>query len=401
MIIIKTSAALISIFLYLSTPVLAQQNNAVKIGVLSDIGGPYSDVTGPGSITAAKMAIEDMGGNILGNPVELVSADHKHKPDLGSSIARRWFDAESVDAIFDIYNSGVALAVQKLAEEKDKILISTVNSGKLTGDSCSTHGFQWGPDGYSLATITVKGVQGDKKSSWYFMTVDYTAGHSLEGDASRTVEELGGSVKGHVRFPLGTTDFSSFLLRAQASKADYIGFIGGGSDLANATKQSNEFQIQATNQKFMTTSLTTADIIGLGSDITSGLPIVYSFYWNQSPESRAWADRFYKIQGTMPTDMQANVYSAVTHYLKSVKQAGTTETAAVLKTMKELPVNDFYTSDAHIRDDGRLMRDIYFGWVKAPSEKEDEYDLIDIVDTFSGEESFISASLSECHLLTN
>lgn len=377
----------------------AESNEPIKIGVLSDMSGPYSQIVGPGSVVAAKLAVEDAGGTVLGRRVEVLVGDHKHKPDLGASIARRWFDQDGVRAIFDIYNSGVALAVQELAQSKDRILVSTVNSGELTGKSCSPNGMQWGPDGHALATITVKGVEGAKPKSWYFLTVDYTAGHSLERDAKRAVEKVGGSWKGAVRFPLGTTDFSSYLLQAQASKAANIGFAGGGSDLLNAIKQANEFQMAKGGQRFVSTSLTTADINALGDDVTAGFPAVFSFYWGLSPETEKWSERFKKAQGSLPTDMQADVYSAVLHYLKSVAAAGTVDTKAVLQKMKTTPVNDMFTKDAHVRADGRLMRAIYFGTVKPVKERKDSEDLIAVGKKFTGDEAFLPRDQSECPLL--
>lgn len=378
---------------------LAQAGQPVKIGILNDQSGPYSSITGAGAVVAARLAVEDVGGSLLGKPVEVVMADHQHKPDIGSSIARRWFDTEGVGAVFDIYNSGVALAVQKIAEEKNKILVSTVNSGELTGRSCSANGMQWGPDGYALSTLTVKGVNAAKPGSWFFLTVDYTAGHSLEKDARQTVEKLGSKVAGAVRFPLGTADFSSYLLQAQASKANYLGFVGGGADLLNAAKQADEFQLQRSGQRFVTTSLTTADIVALDNKKAAGLPIVFSFYWDQSPEARAWADRFKKVHGQLPTDMQANVYSAVLHYLKAVKAANSADTKAVLAKMRELPVNDFFTANARIREDGRLMRDMYYGTVKAPDAMKNKDDLIVVEKKFSGDEAFIPRAMSQCALL--
>lgn len=371
----------------------------IKIAILTDQSGPYSKIVGPGSVVAAKMAVEEIGGFVLGRPVEVLAGDHQHKPDLGASIARRWFDQEDVRAIFDIYNSGVAIAVQELARSKDRILISTVNSGALTGESCSANGMQWGPDGHALATITVKGVDGDEPKSWYFLTVDYTAGHSIEKDAKRAVEQIGGAWKGAVRFPLGTTDFSSYLLQAQASGADNIGLAGGGSDLLNAVKQFDEFQLASGGQRFVTTGLTTVDIDALGGDVAAGLPIVFSFYWGLSPETQEWSDRFRQIHGELPTDMQANVYSGVLHYLKSVAAAGTVETKDVLVKMKETPVHDMFTADARIRADGRLMRDIYFGTIKSIQDRKNEDDLIETGNKFSGATAFLPAERSDCSLL--
>ena len=377
------------------------QSGAVKIGILNDQAGAYSGISGPGSVVAAKLAIEDMGGQVLGKPVEVVIADHSHKPDIGSSIARRWFDTENVNAIFDIYSSGVALAVQKVAQDKDRILVvSTASSKDIGGKSCSANGMQWGNDGYSVANLVIKGASGAQPNTWYFLTVDYTAGHSIEADARRMIEAGGGKVAGSVRFPLGSSDFGSYLLQAQASKAKNIGFIGGGADFTNSAKQANEFQIREAGQRFTPFSLTTDDIYALGSKVTAGMPVVQSFYWDESPASRAWTERFKKAHGgKMPTDPQANVYSAVLHYLKAVKAAGTADTKAVLAKMKETPVSDFFTQNAKIRADGRLMRDMHYGVAKAPEQMKNKDDIVTLVKKYSGEESFVPAAQSECPLL--
>ena len=394
--ILLASAALLVLT---QAPFALAQTKAVKIGVLNDQGGPYSSVTGPGAVAAARMAIEDVGGPVLGKPVELVAADHQHKPDVGSAIARRWYDAEGVDAVFDIYNSGVALAVQRLAQEKNKVLISSVNTAEITGKSCATNGLQWGGDGYALANLTVKGAYKGKPESWYFLTVDYAAGHSLEKDARAAVETQGGKVLGAVRFPLGSTDFSSYLLQAQASKADNIGILGGGTDLLNAIKQADEFQIRKTKQKVIPFALTTADVVALTNQTAQGFPLVMSFYWDENPATRAWTERFRKSQGKLPTDLQANVYSAVLHYLKAVQAAGTTDAKAVLAKMRDTPVEDFYTHGARIREDGRLMRDMIYAEAKAPGQMKSKDDLVSVVKRFTGEQAFLPRALSECPLV--
>ncbi|WP_448254164.1 ABC transporter substrate-binding protein [Ottowia oryzae] len=394
--ILLASAALLVLT---QAPFALAQTKAVKIGVLNDQGGPYSSVTGPGAVAAARMAIEDVGGPVLGKPVELVAADHQHKPDVGSAIARRWYDAEGVDAVFDIYNSGVALAVQRLAQEKNKVLISSVNTAEITGKSCATNGLQWGGDGYALANLTVKGAYKGKPESWYFLTVDYAAGHSLEKDARAAVEAQGGKVLGAVRFPLGSTDFSSYLLQAQASKADNIGILGGGTDLLNAIKQADEFQIRKTKQKVIPFALTTADVVALTNQTAQGFPLVMSFYWDENPATRAWTERFRKSQGKLPTDLQANVYSAVLHYLKAVQAAGTTDAKAVLAKMRDTPVEDFYTHGARIREDGRLMRDMIYAEAKAPGQMKSKDDLVSVVKRFTGEQAFLPRALSECPLV--
>lgn len=376
------------------------QDRPVKIGVLNDQASVYSAITGPGSVAAARLAIEDMGGSMFGKPIELVSADHGHKPDLGSAIARRWFDTEGVDAIFDIYSSGVALAVQGIAEQKNKLLVvSMASSRDISGKSCSPNGMQWANDGYEVANLTIKGSSGDKPTSWFFLTVDYTAGHSIEGDAKKMIEKGGGKFVGAVRFPLNTPDFSSFLLQAQNSGAKNIGFIGGGADMTNAIKQAAEFGIERTGQRFVPFSLTTVDVKSLGNQTTQGMPLVLSYYWDASDQTKAWAERFKKAFGKMPSDPQANVYSAVLHYLKSVKAAGTTDTAAVVAKMREMPVEDLFTSGAHIREDGRLMRDVYYAEVKKPSAMSGSTDLITLVKKMPGSEAFIPASESDCKLL--
>lgn len=394
--ILLASAALLVLT---QAPFALAQTKAVKIGVLNDQGGPYSSVTGPGAVAAARMAIEDVGGPVLGKPVELVSADHQHKPDVGSAIARRWYDAEGVDAVFDIYNSGVALAVQRLAQEKNKVLISSVNTAEITGKSCAANGLQWGGDGYALANLTVKGAYKGKPESWYFLTVDYAAGHSLEKDARAAVETQGGKVLGAVRFPLGSTDFSSYLLQAQASKADNIGIQGGGTDLLNAIKQADEFQIRKTKQKVIPFALTTADVVALTNQTAQGFPLVMSFYWDENPATRAWTERFRKSQGKLPTDLQANVYSAVLHYLKAVQAAGTTDAKAVLAKMRDTPVEDFYTHGARIREDGRLMREMIYAEAKAPGQMKSKDDLVSVVKRFTGEQAFLPRALSECPLV--
>ena len=394
--ILLASAALLVLT---QAPFALAQTKAVKIGVLNDQGGPYSSVTGPGAVAAARMAIEDVGGPVLGKPVELVAADHQHKPDVGSAIARRWYDAEGVDAVFDIYNSGVALAVQRLAQEKNKVLISSVNTAEITGKSCAANGLQWGGDGYALANLTVKGAYKGKPESWYFLTVDYAAGHSLEKDARAAVEAQGGKVLGAVRFPLGSTDFSSYLLQAQASKADNIGILGGGTDLLNAIKQADEFQIRKTKQKVIPFALTTADVVALTNQTAQGFPLVMSFYWDENPATRAWTERFRKSQGKLPTDLQANVYSAVLHYLKAVQAAGTTDAKAVLAKMRDTPVEDFYTHGARIREDGRLMREMIYAEAKAPGQMKSKDDLVSVVKRFTGEQAFLPRALSECPLV--
>lgn len=378
---------------------LAQADKPVKIGVLNDQAGPYSAITGAGSAAAARLAIED-AGPVLGKPVELVVGDHGGKPDVGATLARRWYDQDGVSAIFDIYHSGVALAVQRFAQEKDKVLaISMASSRDIGGKSCSPNGFQWANDGYAVANLTIKGAAAAQPNSWYFLTVDYAAGHSIEKDSRTMVEAAGGKTLGSARFPLGTGDFSSFLLQAQSSKAKNVGFIGGGADLTNSAKQALEFGIQKGGQNYIPFSMTTEDVYALGNKVTADMPVVLSFYWDETPATRTWTERFRKATGKMPTDPQANVYSAVLHYLKAVKAAGTTETKVVLEKMKSTPVDDFFTQGARIRADGRLMRPLWYATVKSPEQMKNPNDQLVLKKKFTGEEAFMPVAASECPAL--
>jgi branched-chain amino acid transport system substrate-binding protein len=377
---------------------LQAQEKQAKVGILNDQTGPLSALSGPGSVAAARMAIED-AGLVLGKPVLLVVGDHTNKPDVGSAIARRWFDTEGVGAVFDIYSSGVALAVQKVTAEKDRILVTTSSSRDLTGKNCTNSSFHWTNDGYSIANLQLKGAAGNKPNTWFFLTVDYAAGHGAEADAKQMIQSNGGTFVGSVRFPLGSPDFSSYLLQAQASKAKNIAFIGGGVDISNATKQVVEYGIQKAGQIYVPFTLLSEDVFALGNKTAAGLPIITTFYWDESPATKAWSERFKKITGKMPTDPQANVYSAVSHYLKAVKAAGTTETKAVLEKMKALPVQDFFTNNARIRADGRLMRDSLYATVKSPEQMKYPEDIMTVVKKYSGEESFMPVAMSECPLL--
>ncbi|MFT3801021.1 MAG: ABC transporter substrate-binding protein [Burkholderiaceae bacterium] len=386
----------------LAFPAFAQSNGPVKIGILNDQSGVFSSITGAGSVVAARLAIEDIGGSLFGKPIEVVVGDHQHKPDVGSAMVGRWFDNDGVGAVFDIYSSGVALAVQKLTQDRDKILVlSMASSRDLSGKACSPNGMQWANDGYAVANLTVKGMAATAKpNTWYFITVDYAAGHSIEKDSRTMIDGVQGKTVGSVRFPIGTPDFSSYLLQAQASKAKNIGLIAGGADLTNATKQAGEFRIRESGQNFIPFSMTTDDIYALGNQVSAGMPIVQSFYWDESDASRAWTERFRKaFNGKMPTDPQANVYSAVLHYLKAVKAVGSTDTKAVLAKMKQTSVEDFFTKGAKIRADGRLMRDMYYAVAKAPEEMKNKDDVVKLVKKFSAEETFMPVSISECPLL--
>jgi branched-chain amino acid transport system substrate-binding protein len=371
----------------------------IKIGVLSDMSGPYADQAGLGSVEAARMAIEDAGGRIGGQPIELVSADHQHKTDVANSIVRHWFDVDGVDVIVDIPNSAVALAMQQLAKEKNKIaLYATAATTELTGKQCSPNGIQWVYDAYSNAAGLAKALvaQGDK--SWFFLTVDYALGISLQAEAAKAITALGGTVVGSVRHPLNNPDFSSFLLQAQASDAKVIAFANAGSDTINSVKQAGEFGLTK-NHVIVAPLVYISDIHSMGLQMAQGLTYIEGFYWDLNDDTRAWSKRFFERRKSMPTMTHAGVYSAVSHYLKAVKAAGTDDTQAVLAKMREMPVDDFFSRGGIIRKDGRMAHDMLLVQVKSPQESKYPWDYYKVLATLPADQAFRPLSESECPLV--
>ena len=375
-------------------------DGVVKIGVLNDQSGLYADLGGPGSVIAAQMAVEDFGGTVLGKPIEIVSADHQNKADIGASIARQWFDADKVDMAIDFDNSAVALAVEQLAKERNRIAIATaVGTTDFTGKACSPTGISWTYDSYALTTSLARAVMKKGLDTWFFLTVDYAFGHSLEADTTRAVLASGGKVVGSVRHPLNTADFSSYLLQAKASGAKVVALANGGGDMINATKQANEFGLPQGGQTVVSLLIFITDVHSLGLKAAQGLTFVTAFYWDRDDETRAWSQRFFARHQAMPTMPQASVYSAIQHYLKAIAAAGTDETTAVMKKMRELPVNDFYAKNGHIRIDGRLMHDMYLAQVKSPAESKGPWDYYKILGTVPAEQAFRSLEEGGCPLV--
>lgn len=397
---IKALAILACGVLFGAVAVQAQTlDRPIKIGVLSDMSGPYADQAGLGSVEAARMAIEDAGGKIGGQPIELVSADHQHKTDVANSIVRHWFDVDGVDVIVDIPNSAVALAMQQLAKEKNKIaLYATAATTELTGKQCSPNGIQWVYDAYSNAAGLAKALvaQGDK--SWFFLTVDYALGISLQAEATKAITALGGTVVGSVRHPLNNPDFSSFLLQAQASDAKVIAFANAGSDTINSVKQASEFGLTK-NHVIVAPLVYISDIHSMGLQMAQGLTYIEGFYWDMNDDTRAWSKRFFERRKSMPTMTHAGVYSAVSHYLKAVKAAGTDDTQAVLAKMREMPVNDFFSRGGTIRKDGRMAHDMLLVQVKSPQESKYPWDYYKVLATLPADQAFRPLSESECPLV--
>jgi branched-chain amino acid transport system substrate-binding protein len=392
------AAALLA--LCLAAPANAQiSDDVVKIGVLNDQSGLYADLAGPGSVVAARMAVEDFGGKVLGKPVEVVVADHQNKADIGAAIARQWFDVDQVDMAIDFANSSVALAVEQLAKERNRIAIATaVGSTDFTGKACTPNEASWLYDSYALTTSLAREVTKQGRDTWFFVTVDYAFGHSLEADTTKAVLANGGKVLGSVRHPLNNADFSSYLLQAKASGAKVVALANGGGDMINATKQANEFGIVAGGQSLVSLLVFVTDINSLGLQAAQGLTFVTGFYWDRDDESRAFAKRFLARYKTVPTMVHASVYSAIRHYLRAIEAAGTDEAKAVMAKMRELPVDDFYARGARLRLDGRLVHDMYLAQVKKPSESKGPWDYYKILGTIPGDQAFQSLEAGGCPL---
>ena len=392
-------ALLLALAILGATSARAQiSNNVVKVGVLNDQSGLYADLGGPGSVAAAQMAADDAGGSVLGAPIEIVFADHQNKADIGVAVARRWFENEDVDMAIGFDNSSVALGVEQLAAEHHRIAIAgAVGTTAFTGKNCTPYEASWVYDSYALTTSLAKSIVAEGRDTWFFITVDYAFGHSLEADATAAVQAAGGKVLGSVRHPLNTSDFSSYLLQAQASGAKVVAFANGGGDMVNAVKQANEFGLTK-NQSMVSLLVFISDVHSMGLEAAQGLKFVTAFYWNRDDQSRAWSKRFFDRQGRMPTMAQASVYSAVRHYLAAIAAAGTDEAKAVMAKMREMPVNDFYVRNGHLREDGRLVHDMYFAQVKQPSDSGRPWDYYNILGTIPGDQAFRPLAESGCPL---
>ena len=394
-----TSAAAIGL---MAAPALAQvSDDKVKIGILNDQSGVYADFGGKFSYEAAKMAVEDYGGKVLGVPVEVVTADHQNKADIASNIARQWYDTEQVDSIMELTTSSVALAVQALSKEANKITITTgAATTELTGAQCSPYGFHWAYDTHALAVGTGGALVEQGGDSWYFLTADYAFGYSLEENTGNFVKANGGEVVGAVRHPLASTDFSSFLLQAQASGAKVIGLANAGADTQNAIKQAAEFGIVQGGQRLAALLFTLSEVHGLGAEAAQGLTLTESFYWNRTDASREFGKRFFERTQAMPNMIHAATYSAVTSYLKAIEAAGTDETEAVAAKLKELPVQDLFAENGVVAPNGRMIKDVYLMEVKAPDQITEPWDYYNVLSTIPGDVAYIKPAESGCPLVT-
>jgi branched-chain amino acid transport system substrate-binding protein len=366
------------------------------IGIMNDQSGPYADLAGPGSVQVMKMAIEDFGGSVLGEKIELLVADHQNKVDVGLNIAREWYDTKGAEAIFDITNSGVALALVDLAKSRHKLVVfDSASSSDLTGKACSPNSFQWNADNWSNGVALMRLLIQQKLDSFYFITADYAFGRSLEADARAAVDKAGGKTLGSVRAPLNTADFSSYLLSAQASGAKVVVFAIAGADLSTALKQASEFGIAP--GQFIATPITyLSDVNAAGLKIAHDLVFMQSWYWDLDDATRAWSKRFFDSMGRMPNDNQAALYSSVLHYLEAVKKVDGDDALAIAAAMKAAPIHDVFTANGKVREDGRVIYDRYLMKVKQPSESKAPWDYLTVMAKIPAEDAFRPLGTSGC-----
>ena len=394
-----TLAVSSSLAIGLTLPASAQiSNDTVKIGLITDMSGVYADIDGPGGAEAVKMAIADFGGTVLGKKIELMIADHQNKADVAAGKAREWYDRQGVDMIIGGSNSGANLAMAKIALEKKKPFISSGSaSSRLTNEECSPYTVHYVYDTVALAKGTGGAIVRQGGKSWFFLTADYAFGSSLESDTAKVVKASGGTVVGMVKHPLSASDFSSFLLQAQSSKAQILGLANAGGDAINAIKAANEFGVSKT-MKLAGLLMFITDVHSLGLELTQGMYFTDGWYWDQSDESRKWAHRYFAKMNKMPTMLQAGDYSATLHYLNAVKAAGTDDADKVMAQMKATKVNDMFAKGGVIRPDGRMVHDMYLMQVKKPSESKYPWDYYKVMQTIPGDKAYTSKAESKCSL---
>lgn len=374
-------------------------DDVVRIGVLTDMSGVFSANVGPGSVLATKLAIEEFGGKVAGKPIEMLFADHLNKADIGAARAREWMDRNGVDVVTELGNSAVALAVMNVAAEKNRVtMVTGAGATRITGEDCKPNNVMWVYDTYALAKVGTLPLVQDGSKKWYFITADYAFGHSLEGDGMRFVKEGGGTVSGSSRYPFPGNDFSSYLISAQASGANAVAFASAGADLQNQIKQANEFGLSK-NQKLVAMLMSITDVHGVGLDAAKNMNFAETFYWDMDDETRKFSQRFFKELGKMPTALQAGQYSAVLNYLRAVEKSGSDQAEVVMKTLREMPIQDAFARNAKLRPDGKLIHDTYLVSVKTPQESKGPWDYYKIVKTVPGEQAFSPLSESKCPLV--
>ncbi len=388
---------------FIMSGAVAQTKPPLRIGVMTDMSGQFSDEAGQGAVNAVKMAVQDFGGTVLGRKIEVLVSDHQNKTDVATSKAREWFDTQNVKMINDLINSGVALAVVGVAKEKNEIaIVNGSGSSRLTGDACTPNSIHYSYDTWALANDTGKAIVKQGGNSWFFLTADYAFGHSLEADTTAAIKAVGGTVVGSVRYPIAAMDHSSFLLQAQASKAKVVAIAGSGTGFINTVKSAHEFGLtQSGKQAIAGLLVWVMDVHAMGLEIAQGLTLTNSFYWDRNDETRKWSKRFFALTKRMPGMGDAGDYSSTLHYLKAVQAAGTDDTATVMAKMKAMPINDMFAKNGKIRADGRMVHDMYVYEVKKPSESKYAWDYYKLKSVIPAEQAFRPLSEGGCPLVKN
>lgn len=375
-------------------------DNEIRIGYLADMSGPYRDLAGPGGLEALRMAVEDHGGRIHGASIEVFSADDRNSADVGANSVREWIDQRNVDMVAGLVASSVTIAATRLLAEHDKIgMVSGAAALSVSNEHCTPNHIQWVYDTHAMSNGSARAIVEEGGDSWYIIAADYAFGHSLEAEVEGVVEESGGQVLGKVRHPLNTADFSSYMLQAQGSGAKIVGLANAGADTVNAINTAGQFGLATSGQALAGLMVFLNDIHALGLENTQGMQLTTGWYWDMNEESRAWAERYHERVGSMPTMVQAGIYSSTMHYLNAIEATGTDDAATVRAWMGETPVNDMFTTNGVIREDGRMVHDMYLVEVKSPDESEGEWDLYRILRTIPGDEAFLPLEKSSCSLV--
>nr|WP_298377484.1 ABC transporter substrate-binding protein [uncultured Halomonas sp.] len=400
---ITKHASLTAAAALLLAPSLAQaeiSGDAVKIGYLADMSGTYRDLAGPGGLEALNMAVEDFGGEVNGAPIEVLSADDRNSADVGANTVRGWIDQDNVDLVAGMVASSVTIAVTNILKQKDKLgIVSGSAASSITNEHCTPNHIHWVYDTYPMAHGTAKAIVDEGGDTWFLLTADYAFGHALESDVETVVKENGGEIVGKVRHPFPTNDFSSYILQAQGSGAKIVGLANAGSDTVNALTTASQFGLVQSGQTLAGLLIFLNDVQALGLDVTQGLQLTTGWYWDMDDETREWANRYFERTQRMPTMVQAGIYSSTLHYLNAVAETGSDDAATVREQMAATPVNDMFADDGRIREDGRMVHDMYLVEVKSPDESEGEWDLYEILRTIPAEEAFRPLSESQCSLV--
>ncbi|WFM70556.1 ABC transporter substrate-binding protein [Halomonas sp. CKK8] len=399
---LASSIALAAATLMATSAQAQMSDNEVRIGYLADMSGTYRDLAGPGGLTALEMAVEDFGGEVNGAPIEVFSADDRNSADVGANTVREWFDTRNVDLVAGMVASSVTIAATKVIEENDGLgIVSGSAASSITNEHCTPNHIHWVYDTYPLANGTAKAVVEQGGDTWFMLTADYAFGHALEGDVTRVVEENGGEIVGGVRHPFPTSDFSSYILQAQGSGAKIVGLANAGADTVNAISTASQFGLTQSGQQLAGLLIFLNDVHAMGLEDTQNLLLTTGWYWNMDDQAREWADRYFERVGKRPTMVQAGIYSSTMHYLETVAEAGTDDPETIRAAMAERPVEDFFSRNGRIREDGRMVHDMYLARVKTPEESQGEWDLYEILATIPAEEAYRPLSESQCDLVNN